>query len=48
MLRELLAQSRDAHPPFWQVQFLVELLGVVSAQGGGSASRSGMLAGTVA
>ncbi|UKZ67444.1 uncharacterized protein TrAtP1_008602 [Trichoderma atroviride] len=42
---ESLAQLGDAHPPFGEVEFLVELLGVVAAQGGGSACGRGMLAG---
>lgn len=42
---ESLAQLGDAHPPFGEVEFLVELLGVVAAQGGGSACGRGMFAG---
>jgi hypothetical protein len=42
---ESLAQLSDAHPPFGEVEFLVELLGVVAAQGGGSTGGRGMFAG---
>jgi hypothetical protein len=42
---ELLAQLRDSHPPLGEVELLVELLGVVAAQGGGAAGRRGMFAG---
>lgn len=42
---ESFAQLGDAHPPFGEVEFLVELLGVVAAQGGGSSCGRGMFAG---
>lgn len=37
------AELGDAHPPFGEVELLVELLGIVACQGGGSSRRRGVV-----
>lgn len=42
-LGESATESGDAHPPLWEVELFVELIGVVPCEGRGSASRDGII-----